>query len=135
MTNVTDTLQLTVRYADDRTAVVSVAGDVDLHTASSLREQALTVVAEGVPHLVLDLAEVDFVDSTGLSTLIRVLQATQAAGGSLRLADVPDRLIRMVTMTGISQLMPIHTTVADALAGQHADGTPDRVGGGGGTPG
>ncbi|MET8944693.1 STAS domain-containing protein [Streptomyces sp. NPDC004542] len=123
MSDVNDSLlDTTVRYTGDGTAVVSVAGDVDLHTAPTLRANALAVVEQGVPHLVLDLARVDFVDSTGLSTLIGLLQAAQEAGGSLRLAAIPDRLARMVTMTGISQLLPVHPTVADALAGRTADG-------------
>ncbi|MFF8997671.1 STAS domain-containing protein [Streptomyces achromogenes] len=122
MTNVTEILQVTVQYTGDRSAVLGVAGDVDLHTASTLRERAVSVVEEGVPHLVLDLSQVDFVDSTGLSALISLLHAAQKANGSVRLAAVPDRLDRMVNMTGISQLLPVHPTVADALGGQAADG-------------
>ncbi|AYN38123.1 anti-sigma factor antagonist [Streptomyces dangxiongensis] len=128
MTNVTDTLHVTVQYTGERSAVVAVAGDVDLHTASILRGRALAAVGQGAPHLVLDLAQVDFVDSTGLSTLIGLLHSTREAGGSLCLAAVPDRLMRMITMTGISQLLPVHVTVADALAGQDAggaSGSPD----------
>lgn len=124
----TDILDVTVRHTSDRTAVVTVSGDVDLHTAATLRRHAMAVVAQGVPHLVLDLAQVDFVDSTGLSTFIGLLHTTQQAGGSLRLADVPDRLTRMVTMTGISELLPIHATVTDALAGRTAGGTLGRAG-------
>ncbi|MEU2338392.1 STAS domain-containing protein [Streptomyces sp. NPDC013172] len=122
MSHVNDTLGTTVRHPGDRTAVVVVAGDVDLHTAPVLRAQALTVVEQGSPHVVLDLAQVDYVDSTGLSTLIVLLQAAQEAGGSLRVASVPDRLVRMVTLTGISQMLPVHATVADALAALGADG-------------
>jgi anti-sigma B factor antagonist len=123
MTSVSDTLHVTVQHTGEGLAVVAVAGDVDLHTASALSAHALAVVEQGVPHLVLDLTHVDFVDSTGLSTLIHLLHATQQAGGSLRLAEVPDRLLRMITMTGISQLLPVHATVADAVAGRTAAGT------------
>ncbi|MFJ9859093.1 STAS domain-containing protein [Streptomyces albogriseolus] len=129
-----DTLDTTVRYTGRRTAVVTVVGDVDLHTGPVLRAEALTVVGHGAPHLVLDMAQVDFVDSTGLSTLIVLLHASQEAGGSLRIAGVPERLLRMVTMTGISELLPVHDTVADALAALDVaegadDGADDAVGG------
>ncbi|MFE5402760.1 STAS domain-containing protein [Streptomyces sp. NPDC004596] len=129
MTNVTETLRVTVQHVGATAAVVTVAGDMDLHTASVLSEHALTVVQEGAPHLVLDLAQVDFVDSTGLSTLINLMHATQEAHGSLRLAAVPERLARMVTMTGISQLIPVHATVAEALAVQAEDDPAGRAGG------
>ncbi|MET8897111.1 STAS domain-containing protein [Streptomyces albogriseolus] len=134
MSQVSDTLDTTVRYTGKRTAVVVVTGDVDLHTAPVLREEALTAVGHGARHLVLDMAHVDFLDSTGLSTLIVLMHATQEAGGSLRVASVPERLVRMVTMTGISELLPLHDTVADALAALDVDegaaGSADDAAGG-----
>lgn len=116
MTDVSDPLDMTVHRLSDRSAVLAVTGDVDLHTSLTLRAHALALVGEGVRHLVLDLARVDFVDSTGLSTFITLLHATQRRDGSLHLAAVPDRLMRMVTMTGISQLLPVHATVEEAVA-------------------
>ncbi|MFJ7152492.1 STAS domain-containing protein [Streptomyces sp. NPDC100445] len=125
MTDMSDHLDMTVRSISDRVAVVAVTGDVDLHTAPALRTYALTLVEQGAAHLVLDLAGVDFVDSTGLSTFLVLLRVAQDAGGSLHLADVPDRLMRMVTMTGISELLPVHATVADALTSSTTAGAAD----------
>ncbi len=124
-----EALDTTVRYTDKHTAVIVVTGDVDLHTAPVLRAEALTAITRGARHLVLDMAEVDFVDSTGLTTLIVLLHATEKAGGSVRVARVPERLERMVTMTGIAELLPMHDTVADALAALGvAGGTDDDAG-------
>ncbi|MDH3038763.1 STAS domain-containing protein [Streptomyces sp. TRM75561] len=124
-----EALDTTVRYTDKHTAVIVVTGDVDLHTAPVLRAEALTAMTRGARHLVLDMAEVDFVDSTGLTTLIVLLHATEKAGGSVRVARVPERLERMVTMTGIAELLPMHDTVADALAALDvAGGTDDDAG-------
>ncbi len=119
-----DILDLTVHHPGEGTAVVAVTGDLDLHTAPILQARALSVVGEEVPHLVLDLTHVDYVDSTGLSTLITLLYATQEVGGWLRLAEIPGRLMRMVTLTGISQLLPVYDTVADALA-DRTQATPE----------
>ncbi len=79
MPQVSDALDTTVRYTGERTAVVVVTGDVDLHTAPVLRAEARTAMTQGARHLVLDMGGVDFVDSTGLSTLIVLLHATQDA--------------------------------------------------------
>ncbi len=110
-----DALDMTVQHIDDRTAVVAVLGDVDLHTAVSLRAYVSALLAEGVRHLVLDLSEAQYIDSTGLSTFIRLLHAARRNDGSLHLAAVPERLERMVTMTGIAELLPVHPTVDEAL--------------------
>ncbi|PWE09818.1 anti-sigma factor antagonist [Streptomyces sp. BSE7F] len=122
MPQVSEALDTTVRYTGKHTAVIVVTGDVDLHTAPVLRAEALTAMTQGARHLVLDVAEVDFVDSTGLTALIVLLHATEKAGGSVRVARVPERLERMVTMTGIAELLPMHDTVADALAALDVDG-------------
>lgn len=124
----TDALDPSIRLTGDRTAVVAVVGDVDLHTASALRTRAQTVLDQGAPHLVLDMEQVDFVDSTGLTTLIVLLQAAQAAGGSLRVARIPERLVRMVTITGVSQLIPMYDTVDEALAALTTEVTADGAG-------
>ncbi|MFE0490035.1 STAS domain-containing protein [Streptomyces griseoaurantiacus] len=124
----TDALDPSIRLTGDRTAVVAVVGDVDLHTASALRTRAQAVVDQGAPHLVLDMEQVDFVDSTGLTTLIVLLQAAQAAGGSLRVARIPERLVRMVTITGVSQLIPMYDTVDEALAALITEVTADGAG-------
>ncbi|MFC9808588.1 STAS domain-containing protein [Streptomyces griseoaurantiacus] len=124
----TDALDPSIRLTGDRTAVVAVVGDVDLHTASALRTRAQAVLDQGAPHLVLDMEQVDFVDSTGLTTLIVLLQAAQAAGGSLRVARIPERLVRMVTITGVSQLIPMYDTVDEALAALITEVTADGAG-------
>ncbi|GAB2622598.1 hypothetical protein GCM10027168_63200 [Streptomyces capparidis] len=112
-------LELTVSHSGGSVAVVAVAGDVDLHTSPDLRAAAAELVETGRHHLVLDLSEVDFFDSSGLSTLVGIWKVVQARGGSLKLAAVPDRLQRMLALTGLAAYMPVHPTTAAALAAHH----------------
>ncbi|MEU6911499.1 STAS domain-containing protein [Streptomyces coeruleorubidus] len=113
MTDVTRTLHLTVQHPHPGLAVATVVGDVDVHTAPTLRSGALEIIQQGHPRLVLDLAQVGFCDSAGLSAIIGIWHAAQEAGGSLSLATVPDRLMRMLSMTGVDSLLPVHATAAD----------------------
>ncbi|MGC2997908.1 STAS domain-containing protein [Streptomyces sp. G35A] len=112
MTDVTHTLHLTVRHHSGL-AVATVVGDVDVQTAPTLRSGALKIIQQGHPRLTLDMAEVGFCDSAGLSAIIGIWHAAQEAGGSLSLAAVPDRLMRMLRMTGVDSLLPVHATTAD----------------------
>ncbi|MGK5447878.1 STAS domain-containing protein [Streptomyces radiopugnans] len=116
MTDVTGDIPLSIEQIQDSLAVAAVTGDVDLRTASALRARALEVVRQGQPHLVLDLADVGFCDSAGLSALIGIWHAARNADGSLSLAAVPARLMRMLAVTGADTLLPVHPSVADALA-------------------
>jgi anti-sigma B factor antagonist len=93
MTDVTHTLHLPVQHPHPGLALATVVGDVDVHTAPTLRSGALEIIQQGHPRLVLDLAPVGFC-----------------------LAAVPDRLMRMLSMTGVDSLLPVHATTADAVA-------------------
>lgn len=111
----TDALQLTVQQPHPGLAIATVAGDVDMHTAETLRRDASMIIEQGCPHLVLDLSQVGFCDSAGLSALIGLWHTAQAEGGALGLANVPDRLMRMLTLTGVDTVLPVHATTAEAL--------------------
>ncbi|MEU7088112.1 STAS domain-containing protein [Streptomyces achromogenes] len=126
MTDVTDTFHLTVQHPRPGLAVATVVGEVDMHTALTLHSEALEIIQHGHPRLALDLAQVGFCDSAGLSALIRIWHAAQAAGGLLSLAAVPDRLRRMLSMTGVDSLLPVHATAAEAVAAMSA-GQPTRA--------
>ncbi|MFI1757989.1 STAS domain-containing protein [Streptomyces sp. NPDC020571] len=109
----TRALHLTVQHPHPGLAIATIVGDVDMQTAPALRSGALEIIQQGHPRLVLDLAQVGFCDSAGLSAIIGIWHAAQEAGGSLSLATVPDRLMRMLSMTGVDSLLPVHATATD----------------------
>ncbi|MET9503523.1 STAS domain-containing protein [Streptomyces sp. NPDC006622] len=118
MTDVTHTFHLTVHCPHPGLAIATIVGDMDVQTAPTLRSGALDIIEQGHPRLALDLAQVGFCDSAGLSAIIGIWHAAQAAGGSLSLAAVPDRLMRMLSMTGVDSLLPVHATAADVIDSQ-----------------
>ncbi|PJE97309.1 anti-sigma factor antagonist [Streptomyces carminius] len=115
----TDDFALTVQRTDGPLALVAVAGEIDMETAPALRTRALEVIAQGHPRLILDLAAVTFCDSSGLNVLINIVRCAKAAGGSLALAAVPDRLARMLDFTGVSTLMLSYPGIDEAVSAHH----------------
>lgn len=97
-----------------RCAVVSVSGEIDLETASQLSEHALSATRERSPHLVLDLSRVTFMDSTGLQVLIAIKRRAELAGGSLTLVGVARAVMKVLTVTGLSETFTIVDTVEQA---------------------
>src|SRR5207302_9285393 len=69
-----------------RSSDLGAAGELDVNTAPELREQLARLVNEGVRHIVVDLAQVSFVDSTALSVLVSALKRLRQADGDLELA-------------------------------------------------
>ncbi|MEV0975438.1 STAS domain-containing protein [Streptomyces sp. NPDC049915] len=95
--------------------VLTLAGEIDHHTADTLRE-ALDVTGAPRPRLVIDMRQVTFMDSSGINILIAAYQAVTAAGGRLRLAGPTLPVLRTLQLVGIDTLIDCHPTLDDALA-------------------
>jgi len=107
-------LSLASRTEGDKT-VVSVGGEIDVYTAPKLREQIVQLVEDGQYHLVVDMEEVEFLDSTGLGVLVGGLKRVRAHDGSLRLVCTQERILKIFRITGLTKVFPIHSTVAEAV--------------------
>ena len=107
-------LSLASRTEGDKT-VVSVGGEIDVYTAPKLREQIVQLVEEGRYHLVVDMEDVEFLDSTGLGVLVGGLKRVRAHDGSLRLVCTQERILKIFRITGLTKVFPIHSTVAEAV--------------------
>lgn len=108
-------LSLTTRVEGDCTVIV-VNGEVDVYTAPKLREQLVDLVDAGWYHLVVDLENVGFLDSTGLGVLVGGLKRVRSHDGSLRLVCTQERILKIFRITGLTKVFPIHDSVAAAMA-------------------
>lgn len=95
--------------------VIHVKGDLDVYTAPRLKE-ALDEGLAGGGCLILDLTEVDFIDSTALGILVGRLQETQASGGVFRLVVDDPFLLKIFHITGFDGVFSIFSQVEDALS-------------------
>lgn len=97
----------------DGATVVTVTGEVDVATAPALRDR-LDQVA-GKDGVVVDLAGVTFIDSTGLGVLIGVRKRYADDGRELRLVVDEPRILRVFTISGLTELFSIHPSLDLAL--------------------
>ncbi len=104
-----------VRSADGIT-IAELAGELDLLSASVLREQLLGLLRPGSSRLVLDLSRVTFSDASGLAVLIGTGRRARRLGGFLRLAAVSPQVDRVLDITGLHRHLPVFPTVRDATA-------------------
>jgi anti-sigma B factor antagonist len=98
----------------ERCAVVSVVGEVDVATAPGLRDQLNESMALGLPILVVDMLQTTFLDSTGLGILIETMKETESRGTSLRIVASDPRLLKVFTITGLTESFDIRTTRQEA---------------------
>jgi anti-anti-sigma factor len=109
------TFSVTTRTAGSGT-VVTVAGELDVATAPRLRAGIGAVTLGRGQLLVVDLAEVTFCDSSGISALIAARNAAEAAEAGVALAAVPPRILRTFTLIGLAGFFPTYPSAEDALA-------------------
>jgi anti-sigma B factor antagonist len=95
--------------------VIAVHGEIDVATSPTLRERLIDLVSNGATRMVLDLEAVDFVDSTGLGTIVSVLKRARTHGGDLRLVCTEARIRRLFEITGLDKAVPLHASLEDAL--------------------
>ena len=103
-------------YNKDGIEVVDVGGEIDIYTAPRLRELLIDLVSKGSYQLVVNMDEVEFVDSTGLGVLVGGLKRVRAHDGSLDLVCTRERILRIFRITGLTKVFGIHQTVDQAIA-------------------
>ena len=96
--------------------VLSANGDVDAYTAPILRDAISKVLAGGHHHIVCDLTDVGFLDSTGLGVLVGRLKAVRVLEGDMRLVITSERVLRNFKITGLENIFSIYSTAGDAVA-------------------
>lgn len=96
--------------------VVEPVGEIDVASAPMLREELIGLIGDERTRIVLDLTEVDFVDSTGLGVLVGALRRTRTAGGDLRLACTNARILKVLEITGLDSIFTVAGTVEDVVA-------------------
>jgi len=100
----------------DAPVVVTVRGNLDIDSASVLTTTLDQVLVASSPRVIVDLSEVEFCDSTGLSAFVVGHNRAAASGGWLRLA-APNRLVAdLLATVGLAARVDVYPTVGDALA-------------------
>jgi anti-anti-sigma factor len=100
--------------------VAALAGELDRWTAPTLVELLEELAAECVAHLVLDLKQLYFVDSSGLVLLLDAHRRLQERGARLSLVGVRPRVVDILRRTGADQVLPVYRTFAQAVGPDEA---------------
>ncbi len=102
------------KQGDAAIPVVAVSGEVDVDSAAALRD-GLTDLLESGDSIVVDLTNVDFLDSTGLGALVAARTTAAERGALLPLVCTRQRVLKLFTITGLDGVFQIHPSVPDAL--------------------
>jgi anti-sigma B factor antagonist len=108
-------MQTATRQLDGAT-VVDVSGRITLGEGNViLREVVRELVNQGNTNIILNLAEVHYVDSSGLGELVKTLTTVRNRGGKLKLANPNQRILHLLELTKLTAIFDIEPNEANAI--------------------
>lgn len=96
--------------AHDGFAVIGIEGRLTASGAPQLRNAVSDLIEAGTPRIVVELAQTEFVDSSGLGALIGGLKSARLAGGDLRIAAVPTGVRSVLRLTNLDRVLREYPT-------------------------
>ncbi len=97
------------------TAIIAFSGDIDLESSPVARKVLLDSLKDHTS-LMVDLSGVDYIDSSGVASLVETLQTARAGGGEFALVSVSDAAMRVLQLARLDKVFTIHGSIEDGLA-------------------
>lgn len=101
---------------NEQTAIVDVAGDIDLNRSLDFQKSLLDVLDKGPLRIIVNLSGVPYMDSSGVAALVKLLSRTRKCGAQLCLVGLTKRVQSLFEITRLDVVFTICTTEKDALA-------------------
>ncbi len=98
-----------------KATIIAVRGELDLASSPALQEELDRVSASDADLLIIDLRDLDFMDSTGLSVLVRAHQRAEEQGRQLAMVKGPQQVQRLLSLTGVADRLTVVDRPEDLL--------------------
>ena len=108
--------QISDEEINSDTHLIELGGEVDLYTAPEFKERMVQVIEAGKNHVVVDLSNATFIDSTTLGVLVGGVKRLRPNGGALALVCSDQNIRKIFEITGLDRVFPIHDSRDEALA-------------------
>ena len=113
-------LQIKTQHTDKNFLVMKIIGEMDVYTSPKLRSEISRQIKSGNHRILLDLSELEYLDSTGLGVLAESLSELQKCGGDLRLLSPASAFLRLLNLTNLSNSFIIYQSFRDAQNSWHS---------------
>ncbi len=96
--------------------IISISGAFDAAEAPAIRDELKRIIDGGSARLIVNLADVQFIDSSGLSVLVTALKAARAKAGDLALTNLTAPVRSIIELTRLHRILEIFDDEQAALA-------------------
>jgi anti-sigma B factor antagonist len=108
-------LKIGSRIEEGGIAVLTLSGEVDVSNSGLVREAALKLISSGENKLIVDLAGIEYMDSTGLGTMVGLHKRLREKEGEFILAGSQPQVRRLFDITGLVRVLKMSDDLAAAL--------------------
>ncbi len=109
-------LMISESFPKDYTAILTVEGRINAMSAGDLKKRIKQLITKEYIHLILDLAGVSFIDSSGLSAIVAGLKATHEKDGSIKLVGLNNKTMQVFELTRLTKVFQFYQDVDSALS-------------------
>ena len=102
-------------YQEKDSLVVEVAGDIDLRRSLEFQQSLMKLLDRGARRIVLDLAGVPYMDSSGVASLVKLLSRVRREGMDLKLCRLTERVRSIFEITRLDTVFPICASLQEAV--------------------
>ena len=109
-------MDISIRQLDGPLSLVSVSGDLDLYCASQMKVSVTDIWETRRDSIILDLSRLEYLDSSGIGTIIKLYSEARNIGVGFSLAEVPAPVHKVMELTKLIGFLPISDTVGEAVS-------------------
>ena len=107
-------MEMSVRE-DGEITIIELSGEVDAQRSPEIKSKIRSLIGEGKAKLVVDLAKVKYMDSSGLGVLVSGLKAARKESGDLKLSTLQSEVQNIFELTQLNKVFEIFENQADAI--------------------
>jgi anti-sigma B factor antagonist len=109
-------MSLEIRASErEAIAILAMKGRLTVGEASSIREKVTELLGQDRKNVIFDLAQVDYIDSTGLGSMVICFTTIKKAGGALKLVSLNKRNIELLLLTKLHTIFEVFSDEQDAV--------------------
>ena len=96
--------------------VLDVVGEIDIYTTPQFKEAVTAAISENKPAIIINMAQVTYMDSSGFGTLLSATKRLKPIDGALYLTGCNDAIQRMLQITRLNTIFGVYASEDEALA-------------------
>jgi anti-sigma B factor antagonist len=108
-------MQIKIQRLTPTQAVLHPSGRIDVASSNTIRQFILDTIDSGIKYMVVDLQEVEFMDSSGLSVLVSGVKALRKMGGMLTICNANPQIRTALRLTMLDKVFPVYESVESAM--------------------